>query len=105
MLFHIAWQIKLTDLQPALQILEAAGVLLAGSQTEDLPCAVSIDREGLYTVCADMRVTSCQPRDTLYQQIEQIADSCAECQGYLVRHDCGHDQNLPCSQLHRKEWT
>jgi|GEM_PF-5590943 len=100
MIYQIGFSLTTSSREDVFALLEHASGCLAASRPEDRLPNVTANRDGTYTISADIRTEENAVRDELYTRVQQMISSAAPLiSGYLNKHDCGHDEGLPCSEL------
>ena len=98
MLYQIGFNLVTASRDDAYALLDEASRCLSDSRPEDRLPNITVNRDGTYTISADIRMESAAARDYLFSSVQQmIPDAVPLTPGYLTKHDCGHDEGLPCS--------
>lgn len=99
MLYQIGFSLVTAFRDDAFALLDEASGCLSYSRPEDRLPNITVNRNGTYTVSADIRMESAVARDDLFSSVQQmIPDAVPLTPGYLTKHDCGHDEGLLCSE-------
>jgi len=105
MLYQIGFSLVTASRDDAFALLDQASGCLSDSRPEDRLPNITANRDGTYTISADIRMESAVARDDLFSGVQQIIPNAVPLSsGYLIKHDCGHDEGLLCSEPVSMKW-
>lgn len=105
MVYQIGFSLVVPDMEDAYDLLEAASECLGDSTPEDRLPSITANRDGTFTISADICIADANSRFKLFCKVKQIMpDMVPGSSGYLRKHECGHDVGSPCSQQININW-
>ncbi len=105
MLYQIGFSLVTASRDDAYVLLDLVSGCLSDSRPEDRLPNITVNRDGTYTVSADIRMESAVAGDDLFSSVQQLIPTAVSMTpGHLMKHDCGHDDGMPCSEPVSINW-